>query len=153
MPCLKTSPTPSKGFPSDYRARRHVNNKKLQSVQAALAAAIVLLIAACATTPPDPRMLDNARQAIAQAEAAEAREYAPLELRFANERLRSAEIALENEREDDARRLAEQAELEAQLAFARTRAALARAELQQKQRELEQIRSDLGEVFGQDILR
>ena len=64
MPCLKTSPTPSKGFPSDYRARRHVNNTKLHSVQAALAAAIVLLIAACATTPPDPRMLDNARQAL-----------------------------------------------------------------------------------------
>lgn len=115
-------------------------------------AALLTLMAACATTPPDPRLLDNARDAIAQAESAEAEEYAPLELRFAHERLTAAEQALDNEREDEARRLAEQAELEAQLALARTRAALARAELQSKQRELEQIREDLVEVFGEEVL-
>lgn len=130
-----------------------MNNKPFRLIQAMLAASLLLLIAACASTPPDPRLLDNARQAIEQAEAAQASEYAPLELRFANERLYLAEQALGNEREDEARRLAEQAELEAQLALARTRAALARAELQNKQRELEQIRSDLDEVFGQDIHR
>ncbi len=118
-----------------------------------LALAVLLtLITACATTPPDPRILDNARDAIAQAESAEAEEYAPLEMRFARERLMAAEQALGNEREDDARRLAEQAELEAQLALARTRAALARAELQNKQRELEQIQNDLVEVFGEEVL-
>lgn len=118
-----------------------------------LAPAVLLtLITACATTPPDPRLLDNAREAIAKAESAEAEQYAPLELRFARERLTAAEQALGNEREDEARRLAEQAELEAQLALARTRAALARAELQTKQRELEQIRNDLVEVFGEEVL-
>lgn len=116
-------------------------------------AALLALITACATTPPDPRILDNARDAIAQAESAEAEEYAPLEMRFARERLMAAEQALGNEREDDARRLAEQAELEAQLALARTRAALARAELQNKQRELEQIQNDLVEVFGEEVLQ
>lgn len=114
---------------------------------------IVLLIGACATTPPDPSILDNARKAIEQAEAAEAEKYSPLELRFARERVSAARIALEDEREEDARRLADQAEIEAQLALSRTRAALARAELARKERELEQIREDLVEVFGEGVIR
>lgn len=114
--------------------------------------ALFALVAACATTPPDPSLLDNARNAIAQAEEANAGEYAPIELRYAHERLDAAARALENERPDDARRLAEQAEIEAQLALARTRAALARAELQRKQEDLEQVREDLVEVFGQEVL-
>lgn len=113
---------------------------------------LLALLAACATTPPDPAILDNAREAIEQAEAAECQEYAPLELRFAHERLSAAEKALDNERVDDAQRLAEQAEIEARLAIARTRAALARAELQTKQRDLEQVRSDIAEVFGEEVL-
>lgn len=116
-------------------------------------AALLTLVAACATTPPDPSMLNNARDAIAQAEAADAEEYAPIELRYARERLDGAAQALENDRPDDARRLAEQAEIEAQLALARTRAALARAELQRKQEDLEQVRADLVEVFGEEAIQ
>lgn len=116
-------------------------------------AALLALITACATTPPDPSMLNNARNAIAQAEASQAEEYAPIELRYARERLQGATQALENDRPDDARRLAEQAEIEAQLALARTRAALARAELQRKQEDLKQVRADLVEVFGEEAIQ
>ncbi|WP_376691461.1 DUF4398 domain-containing protein [Wenzhouxiangella sp. EGI_FJ10409] len=115
-------------------------------------AALLALLSACATTPPDPSILDNARNAIEQAESAQAEEYAPIELRYANERLASARQALENERPDDARRLADQAEIEAQLAVARTRAALARADLQRKQEDLDQIRADLVEIFGEEAI-
>lgn len=115
-------------------------------------AALLALLSACATTPPDPSILDNARNAIEQAESAQAEEYAPIELRYANERLASARQALENERPDDAPRLADQAEIEAQLAVARTRAALARADLQRKQEDLEQIRADLVEIFGEEAI-
>lgn len=111
-----------------------------------------LLVIGCATTPPDPTLLDNARTAIAHAEAAGAEEYSPLELRFARERLAAGERALEDERSDDAIRLADRAEVEAQLALARTRAALARAELSNKQKELEQIRSDMAELFGEEAI-
>jgi len=118
-----------------------------------LAGAMLLaLMTACATTPPDPSILDNARNAIAQAEAAECEKYAPIELRYAQERFQAAGQALENERPDEARRLAEQAEIEAQLALARTRAALARAELQRKQEDLEQVRADLVAVFGEEVI-
>ncbi|WP_376696962.1 DUF4398 domain-containing protein [Wenzhouxiangella sp. EGI_FJ10305] len=115
--------------------------------------ALLALITACATTPPDSSFLDTARGAIAQAQAADAEEYAPIELRYARERLQAATQALENDRPDDARRLGEQAEIEAQLALARTRAALARAELQRKQDDLEQVRADLVEVFGEEVIR
>lgn len=124
----------------------------MKPIRLLTAAALLALLAACATTPPDPSMLDNARGAIAQAESAKAGEYAPIELRYAHERLQQASQALENERPDDARRLAEQAEIQAQLALARTRAALARAELQRKQEQLEQVRADLVEVFGKEAI-
>lgn len=115
-------------------------------------AGVIALMAACATTPADPALLENAQEAIAQAESANAAEYAPIELRYARERLEAAERALEMDQPDEVRRLAEQSEVEAQLALARTRAALARAELQREQRELEQVRSDLAEVFGEEVL-
>lgn len=123
------------------------------SIRLIAGAALLALLSACATTPPDPTLLDNARNAIEQAQQADAEEYAPIELRYARERLAAAEVALGNDRPDEARRLGEQAEIEAQLALARTRAALTRAELQQKQEDLEQIRSDLVEVFGEEVIQ
>ncbi|TVQ39757.1 MAG: DUF4398 domain-containing protein [Wenzhouxiangella sp.] len=112
-----------------------------------------LLMAGCATTPPDPGLLDNARSAIAQAEAAGASEYAPLELRFARERLDSARFELERNNTAAVRRLADEAEIEAQLALARTQAALTRADLAQRQRDLEQLKTDLADLFGPEFLR
>lgn len=115
--------------------------------------ALLALLAACATAPPDLTVLDTARNAIAQAESAEAEQYAPIELRYANQRLNAARQALENDRPDDGRRLVEQAEIQAQLALSRTLAAKARAELQRKQEDLEQIRADLVEVFGEEAIQ
>jgi hypothetical protein len=117
-----------------------------------LALATAYVLAGCATTPVDPDLLDNARTAILQAEDAGAEEYAPLELRFARERLARAEAFINDREAESARRMADQAEVEAQLALARTRAALARAELATKQRELEQIEADIREVFGEEAV-
>ncbi|MCC5866784.1 MAG: DUF4398 domain-containing protein [Wenzhouxiangella sp.] len=117
-----------------------------------LLALAALLAAACATMPPDPRVLDNARNAIGQAEAAGASEYAPLELRFARERLNSARFEIERNNAAAARRLADEAEIEAQLALARTQAALTRADLAQRERNLEQLKADLVEAFGREAL-
>lgn len=129
-----------------------MTNSMMSKYRLLAGAMLLALMTACATTPPDPSILDNARNAIAQAEAAECEKYAPIELRYAQERFQAAGQALENERPDEARRLAEQAEIEAQLALARTRAALARAELQRKQEDLEQVRADLVAVFGEEVI-
>jgi hypothetical protein len=110
------------------------------------------LMAGCASMPPDYSLLDNARSAIGQAADAGASEYSPLELRFAREKLEAAELALSDDQGDLARRLADESEIEAQLALARTRAAQARADLAQRQRELDSLRADLAEAFGDEVL-
>ncbi len=111
-----------------------------------------LAMAGCATMPPDPTVLDNARSAITRADDAGASEYAPLELRFARERLEQAEAALEDGNGDRIRRLADEAEIEAQLALARTQAALTRADLAQRQRDLDELKADLIEAFGEEMV-
>ncbi len=114
---------------------------------------VAALLNACATLPPDFSLLDNALSAIDQAESAGANEYSPLELRFARERLKAAEIALTENQGDLARRLADESEIEAQLALARTQAALTRANLADQQRALDELKNDLVEAFGEGVLR
>lgn len=118
----------------------------------AVGMALALVMIGCATTPPDPALLENARGAIVQAEDAGANEYAPLELRFARERLEQAERQMTDGNADQVRRLADESEIEARLALARTQAALTRADLAQHQRELEQLKTDLVEAFGDEVL-
>lgn len=125
----------------------------MKSTRTTIIAITVMLLAACATTPPDPRLLDNARNAIEQAREAGASEYSPLELRFAQERLTAAEFEVDRGNTGAARQLADEAEIEAQLAMARTQAALTRADLAQRQRELESLRADLVEAFGEEALQ
>jgi len=124
--------------------------KRLRCLSIAL---LLTLLTACATTPPiDPTLLNDAQIAISQAEVAGAQEYSPLELRFARERLDAARMALDMEDPVQARRLADGAQIEAQLALARTQAAVARAELAEKQRALDELKADLVDAFGQGVL-
>jgi len=113
---------------------------------------VATITAGCATTPPDRSFLIDAGNAIEQAAQAGADDYSPLELRFARERLELAELQLDQEKPDSARRLADEAEIEAQLALARTRAARTRAELADRQRELDELRNDLIAAFGEEVL-
>jgi len=133
--------------------RTHSNDPTMTRILLLLAALLTTVLAGCATLPPDPTLLDNARNAIEQAERAGAQEYSPLELRFARERLVSAEAVLAEGDGNLARRLADESELDAQLALARTRAALTRAELAERQRALDELKNDLREAFGEEFLR
>lgn len=82
---------------------------------AALAAAV--LFGACADPPK--RKLARAELAVEEATGAETAEHAPLELHRAQEKLRAAREAADDEEYDRARRLAEQALVDAQLAQAK----------------------------------
>lgn len=118
-----------------------------------LTVAALLLTAGCATTQVDSSILDNANYAISQAEAAGGQEYAPLELRFARESVAMAETLLaDNGNGDSIRRLADEAEIEAQLALARTRSALARAERDAAAESLRALEQDLVDTFGEEVL-
>lgn len=116
-----------------------------------LTLALMAALTACATTPADFSLFDNARSAIEQAEAAGAEAYAPLELRDARQRLTMGEAELADRNARGARHLADEAEIDAQLALARTRAAIARAELSRAQRELETLEANLVEAFGEEV--
>jgi hypothetical protein len=88
----------------------------------------VLILAACAATPRAPTAsLDAATQAIANAERAEAGEYAAWELREARIKLAAANAAITEQRMVMAARFAEGSRAEAELAAAKTAAAKANA--------------------------
>jgi hypothetical protein len=93
----------------------------------ATALGIVLAVAGCASGPPPTTELAAARQAITDAERAQAREYAAEELTQARLKLDAANDAVEDEDMDAARRYAEEARADAVLAAARTSAAKAQS--------------------------
>jgi len=85
------------------------------------AAAALLLAAACASMPPPPvASMNAARMAISNAERADASHYAGAELGEAREKFASAGAAVRSEDMVLADRLAQQARVQAELAFAKT---------------------------------
>lgn len=90
--------------------------------------AVVTLLAACASAPVVPtESLNAAKDAIASAEQAGARQHAGADLDEARTRLMQAEEAVAEEAMDEAERFAQQSQVAAELALARTEAARATA--------------------------
>ena len=102
-----------------------------------------LLLGACATTPPPMTELAAADAAIAAAVEAGARDFAPVEFGFASDKRRAAATALADKDYALSQRLALQAEADAALAEAKSRAAAGRNAVQQKSAENERLRRDL----------
>lgn len=111
-------------------------------IHAALFAA-TLVVAGCASTPAPLGTLDEAERAIAVARAARADDYAPVELGIAEERLADARLAMDEGEYELARVEAEQAEVNAALAAARSRAAKGRAAVQAQADENARLRREL----------
>ena len=109
----------------------------------ALGLGLGLLLAGCATAPPPVGLLDDAGEAVAAARAAQADEFAAGELGQAEERLADARLAMDERDYAQARRLAEQAELYADLAGARSRAAAGRARVKAASDENARLRREL----------
>ena len=82
---------------------------------------LATLLAACAGPGPKPNSeLQSAESAIKQAEAADARRFEPVLLNEAKNKVADARGLMDKERYKEARRLLEQAEVDAQLAGARS---------------------------------
>jgi Domain of unknown function (DUF4398) len=101
----------------------------------------LLLAAGCGTTPPTEKM-EVAEAAVRQADTQGAGDEAALELRLAREKLEKANAAMEDERYVAARRLAEQAEVDAMLAEAKAESAAARASAREMRQGIETLRSE-----------
>lgn len=114
----------------------------------------LLLLTACASnTPTDPALFDRAEAAIERATEAGAEEHAPVELRFAMERLRYAkDVALASEDYELAAWRAQEAELNAELAYVKTQAEIARAEEDEALRNVERVQEDIRVEFGEEGL-
>jgi hypothetical protein len=104
---------------------------------------LVFGMAACANTPPPTEQLAAARVMVNQAQPVAAKE-APLELQAALVKLGRAEDAMQQGNYEIARRDAEQAEVDARLAWTiaeRARAQRAEAEVE---RGIEALRQEIG---------
>jgi hypothetical protein len=94
----------------------------------AVAAAGFLALAACASTPEPPtQALQAAESAIADAERARVADYASSELREAREKLAAAQTAVRNEEMVEARYLADESRVHADLASAQAEELKAKA--------------------------
>ena len=101
---------------------------------------LILLLAtglgACASVPPPESQMGKADLALRKAEQADAAHFAPLEMRTARTKLEAARAAMREDENLEARRLAEQAKLDAILAEATAHAA-------QRQEAADTIRADI----------
>jgi hypothetical protein len=106
------------------------------------AAAVVLSLAACATLPPPAEQLASARAAIQSAEVSGADKVAPVELTQARERLTAAQLAVSNNDMENARRLADEALVDAQLAQAKASTMRAREGVAQSEAAMRALREE-----------
>ncbi|MEM9533286.1 MAG: DUF4398 domain-containing protein [Pseudomonadota bacterium] len=106
--------------------------------------------AGCAATPPPLDFLDEADQAALKAAEAGALEHAPLELKYAREKLAEARTAAADRDYPLARQLASQSQVNSELAASKTLAAQAREEARAMREANEALERELGPIDGDD---
>ena len=79
---------------------------------------VAIFMAGCASTPAPIEQMAISRAAVSNASSAGGNEFAPLQLKSAMEKMDGAERAMTEKKYDQARQLAEQAQVDAQLAEA-----------------------------------
>jgi hypothetical protein len=107
---------------------------------------IALTIGGCASPgePPDSE-LQSAESSLQQAVAADAREFEPVLLNNAQNKLADAKNLIEQEKFIEAERLLQQASVDAQLAGARAETAKARLAVEEINRNIESMRKQINQ--------
>jgi hypothetical protein len=116
--------------------------KVLSSSIVSLAVVCFLFLAGCASEKP-VRSMTNAETSLQRAREARAIDYAPLELRLAEEKLQAARQAMDKKEYKQARSLAEEAQAHAQLAEAEARSGQSQKVAQEMRQSIETLRSEL----------
>jgi Domain of unknown function (DUF4398) len=97
----------------------------------------------CATQEPIPtEQLTRARALVEQADKSDAQRYAPADLQRAHDELSSADKAVTEHRYDDARRYAESAQVDADLASARGTSGEAQHAAHEVRRSIDSLRQE-----------
>jgi outer membrane murein-binding lipoprotein Lpp len=100
-----------------------------------------LALAGCAGNPPTEQ-LASASAVIKSAEAAGGPEYAPADMKAAQDKMTQAQLLLQDQEYEQARPLIEQAEADARVAERRALAAKAQRNLDDAQQGVQQIREE-----------
>lgn len=107
------------------------------------------LLVGCATAKPAPDAFADAEAAIEAAVAAGAEEHAPVELRFAREKLAEAHKGMEYKQYDKSFVLIEESEINSELAIEKTRTAEIRNKVTDLSRQNEILREDFEATWGE----
>ncbi len=120
--------------------RGKTRGKMVCAAAATFAAAVAF---GCASMAPPTDSMALSEAAVAKAQEARAYEFAPLQFSTAQEKLNSARIAMEREDYVTARQLAEEAEVDANLAYYSARNAFAQKSAAELQETIETLRREL----------
>lgn len=110
---------------------------------AAVAVGCAAVLAGCASVPAPREQMAVSRQAVANAVSAGGTEFAPLEMRSAQEKLDRANRAMDKEDYEEARRLAEQAQADARLAEKKAQAVKAERAANVTQEDIRALREEM----------
>ena len=115
------------------------NSPKIYRVIGVLA----LILSACAPTKPPNIGMEDGAHLLADARAAGAPTYAPLELRNAEDRLSQARASFDKKNYDDASRYLAESRLDSELAMVKSRLGKAREKADNRTRENAQLQQDI----------
>ncbi|QLL14575.1 DUF4398 domain-containing protein [Pseudomonas chlororaphis] len=108
---------------------------------AALVLGSSLVLAGCAGNPPSEQYAVT-QSAVNSAVSAGGTEFAAVEMKSAQDKLKQAELAMHDKNYDEARRLAEQAEWDARVAERKAQAAKAEQALKDSQKGVQELRQE-----------
>ena len=124
---------------------KSISNYQWRLAMGAIGIAAALL-AGCATVPPPTEQLAVSKAAVANAVDAGGPEFAPTEMRTAQEKLDSANKAMAAQEYERAQWMAEQAQVDAQLAGSKARAAKAQKASLATQDDSRVLREELNRI-------
>lgn len=107
-----------------------------------------LLLVACATPKPSEDTFGSAERGIDAAIQAGAEQHAPVELRFAREKLAEARKGMEYKQFDKSFYLIDQSVINSELAVEKSREARVRADLAEQQKQNEVLAEDFARTYG-----
>jgi len=111
---------------------------------------VCAVLGSCTTARPGPEVFVTAEEAIQAAEAAGGDEFAPVEMRFAREKLESARKGMEKEKYEVAVYLVEESEINSELAIEKSRTAKSRRRVNELRKSNEELDGRLRASFGDE---
>ena len=112
---------------------------------------VSIAISGCTSVRPGPDAFESAERAIGLAVEAGGDEFAPVEMRFAREKLESARIGMEKQKYEVAMYLVEESEINAELAIEKSRTGESRRRANELRKSNDELEVSLRETFGDEF--